>query len=850
MGGGSSRRKYEGLSGCGLEAPIKAPRVETIKAIAKKKGRRLTEAELKAMYAIEDKLYMEKMEQRREREYRQNEAIKHIDAYLYTYAPTTKRVAKYPLDAPNGKGGQKYLWVKLDHRKYNKEKLEESLNYPESVIVDRQGNLYIAERAGDEPILLTNSEILAARTIPRRPSAPTLVDRTASSITVEWANIKCCVDVWCMQWQKFGEIGTWKKISEMQKSTYGTIRSLPFSESLVFRVRAHNMVGWSDWGTASAPFRTLPGPPTQPDTPQTIQVYDCAVEITWDKVPDNGEKIIEYVIRIKKANMPYDDFSYVHHGPLIKPGTRKHRIEHLDDGTTYFVQIAAINAIGRSDFSYAATFTTKEAPIEVSGIPLRQHGEWREYWDDKRSRCIYYNIVTGNKQKTTPYPMRQGVDDQDTMFRKRRYRLLRGIRTDASTILYNAVHGEEGGSQSPHSVQSHSYHSPQSSPLSHSSSSPLRLGSPVSPLGSPTGGLPRPVVRVSRSAIYENSFACFCKMNRPSLHMKWRVEFLNEDGIDSGGLTKEWFIELVKEMVSPNRKLFLQREGDQAGSFGIHPNILKKMSQAESLMHLRFCGTIFGKAIAERCMVGATLDTVLTQSIVGADYVECSMEALESFDPTFANSLKWILNNDITSDFGETLCACRPDNSIVDFVEGGRNVDVDEQNKQVYVDGMIRFKLLDELEIQRDSFVEGFTSIIRAERIEGFATDELNLMLTGRADFDVDEFAKACKFEGDLDSDAPLALWFWEILETMAMETKQALLRFATGCPTVPLDGFDPEFTLVCNQELSPEALPRAHTCFNKLVLPPYSLHEQGKAQLEQKLRQALEYGVVGFALT
>ena len=32
----------------------------------------------------------------------------------------------------------------------------------------------------------------------------------------------------------------------------------------------------------------------------------------------------------------------------------------------------------------------------------------------------------------------------------------------------------------------------------------------------------------------------------------------------------------------------------------------------------------------------------------------------------------------------------------------------------------------------------------------------------------------------------------------MAMETKQALLRFATGCPTVPLDGFDPEFTLVC----------------------------------------------------
>jgi hypothetical protein len=866
MGGGLSRKKYAGVSGVGLEEAIKAPRIKAIKANAKKRGRRLTEPELQALYKIEDKLYLEKVEQRREREYRQNEAIKHIDAFLYSYAPTTKRVAKYPPNSPNGKGGQKYLWVKLDHRKYNKEKLEESLNYPESVIVDRQGNLYIAERAGDEPILLTNAEILAARTIPRRPSAPTLVDRTASSITVQWTNIKCCVDVWCLQWQKFGEIGTWKKISEMQKSTYGTIRNLPFAESIVFRVRAHNMVGWSDWGPASAPFMTLPGPPSQPQTPETTAVYDCAVEIKWDKIPDNGERIIGYEIRIKKANMPYDDFTYVHNGPLVEPGVRKHRINDLDDGTTYYVQIAAVNKIGRSDFSYAAAFTTTEAPIEVIGTPLRQHGDWREYWDDKRSRCIYFNVITGTKQKTTPYIMRQGIDDQDTMFRKRRYRLLRGIRTDSSTILYNAIHNNahspssnnnnnNNGTQSPHSTHSpqslnspHSVHSTQSPHSSLSVYSSMRLGSPSSPLGA--NSIPRPVIRAKRTSIYESSFACVRKMSIPALHMKWRVEFLDEDGIDSGGLTKEWFIELVKSMMIPERKIFLQREGHQAGSFSIHPNILKKMSQDESIEHLRFCGRIFGKAVAERCMIGATLDPVLAQCIVGADFVECSMEALESVDPVFAKSLKWILNNEITSDFGETLCACRPDNTVVDFCPGGRNMDVTEKNKDLYVDGMIHFKLLDELQVQRDSFVEGFHSIIHAERIQGFQIDELNLMLTGKTTFDVDEFAKACKFEGDLDSDAPLVQWFWEILESMDTETRQAILRFATGCPTIPLDGFDPEFTLVCNQQLSPEALPRAHTCFNKLVLPPYSLHEDGKAQFEQKLKQAVEYGTVGFGLT
>ena len=76
---------------------------------------------------------------------------------MYYCAETTKRVAKYPKDAPNGKAGQKYLWIKLDHRKYNKSKLDESVNYPESVIVDREGNLFIAERAGDEPIMLSST---------------------------------------------------------------------------------------------------------------------------------------------------------------------------------------------------------------------------------------------------------------------------------------------------------------------------------------------------------------------------------------------------------------------------------------------------------------------------------------------------------------------------------------------------------------------------------------------------------------------------------------------------------------------------------------------------------------------
>eukprot|EP00946_MAST-07B_sp_MAST-7B-sp1_P002302 g2302.t1 len=797
MGGGSSK-KYSSAASYDLEPAHNQPTMKTVAQKAKLSKRKFTQDELLAMYAIEDKLYQEKMKAKKEREYRQEEAIRHTDSYLYYCAETTKRVAKYPKDAPNGKAGQKYLWIKLDHRKYNQSKLDESVNYPESVIVDREGNLFIAERAGDEPIMISSTEILASRTIPPRPLAPTLVDRTTSSITVQWPMIKCCIDVWAFQWQRLGAINEWKNITEMQKRTYGTLKGLRYAETVVFRVRAHNMIGWSEWGSCSKPFSTLPGPPSQPNTPVTTRVGDTDVDITWDKVVDNGEPITRYVIRIKKADMPYDDFMPVHDGPPLQGlGNRSHRIDNLDDATTYYVQIAAVNDVGTSDFSYAAAFTTRAAPIELIGAPLRTHGDWQEYWDDRRTRFIYYNVSTGIKQKTTPYVMRKGVDDPNTLFRKRRYRLLRAVHTDSSAIV-RAAHEL----QSPQLAQSPSWR----------------------------------------------------KMTDASLHMKWRIEFQDEDGIDSGGLTKEWFLELTKAMMSSKQGLFVAREG---GAFGLDPKILTasylhRIGGVEELStRLKFCGTIFAKAISARCMVGAKLDSVLAQSIVGADFIETSIEALAKLDPTYAKSLQWILDNPMVADqFGETLCASRADGSIVDFCPGGRNIDVNDDNKIMYVDGLVRFKMLDEMAPQREAFLDGFFGIVGEERIRGFDITELNLMLTGHPEFDVLEFSQGCRFEGaDFDEDSPLVEWFWDILEDMSVEQRQNVLQFATGCPCVPLDGFDPEFTLVCNQELSPEALPRAHTCFNKLVFPPYTLHERGIQQMREKLLIAIEHSV-GFGLS
>ena len=86
-----------------------------------------------------------------------------------------------------------------------------------------------------------------------------------------------------------------------------------------------------------------------------------------------------------------------------------------------------------------------------------------------------------------------------------------------------------------------------------------------------------------------------------------------------------------------------------------------------------------------------------------------------------------------------------------------------------------------------------------------------------------------------MTADTPAVQWVWEVLDTFSLEDKCRCLEFFTGCSKVPLDGFMPPLC-ICGTESGTEALPRAHTCFNQLILPMY----ESKEQLRNKLGYAV----------
>lgn len=85
--------------------------------------------------------------------------------------------------------------------------------------------------------------------------------------------------------------------------------------------------------------------------------------------------------------------------------------------------------------------------------------------------------------------------------------------------------------------------------------------------------------------------------------------------------------------------------------------------------------------------------------------------------------------------------------------------------------------------------------------------------------------------------------WFWKCVRSWPPERKSRLLQFATGTSRIPVNGFkdlqgsDGPRRFTIEKSGDPSQLPKSHTCFNRIDLPPYKDY----ASLEYKLTLAVE---------
>ncbi|KAK1785400.1 hypothetical protein P4O66_018783, partial [Electrophorus voltai] len=345
---------------------------------------------------------------------------------------------------------------------------------------------------------------------------------------------------------------------------------------------------------------------------------------------------------------------------------------------------------------------------------------------------------------------------------------------------------------------------------------------------------------VRRNAVLEDSYRPIMSVKRPDL-LKARlwVEFAGEKGLDYGGVAREWFFLISKEMFNPYYGLFEYSATDNY-TLQINPN--SGLCNEDHLSYFKFIGRVAGMAVHH----GKLLDAFFIRPFYKMMLQKpITLHDMESVDSEYFNSLKWILENDPTDlDLRFTI-----DEELFgqthqhELKPGGTDIVVDNSNKKEYIHHVMQWRFVNRIQRQMSSFKEGFYELIPQDLIKIFDENELELLMCGLGDVDVNDWRENTKYKNGYAANQPVIQWFWKTVLLMDAEKRIRLLQFVTGTSRVPMNGFaelygsnGPQLFTI-EQWGTRDKLPRAHTCFNRLDLPPYESFED----LREKLHMAIE---------
>uniref|UniRef100_F1KPI8 HECT-type E3 ubiquitin transferase n=2 Tax=Ascaris suum TaxID=6253 RepID=F1KPI8_ASCSU len=351
-------------------------------------------------------------------------------------------------------------------------------------------------------------------------------------------------------------------------------------------------------------------------------------------------------------------------------------------------------------------------------------------------------------------------------------------------------------------------------------------------------------VRIRRSHLFSDSFRELFRLRGPEWKARFYIIFEGEEGQDAGGLLREWFSIITREIFNPNYALFITAPGDRV------TYMINKASyiNPEHLEYFKFVGRIIAKAIYENKLLDCYFTRAFYKHILS---VPVRAQDLESEDPSFYKSLEFLLNNPIEDLGTELTFSVEVEEFGVrkmrELKEGGASIPVTDDNKEEYVKLVCQMKMTGSINQQLSAFLDGFYEVIPKQLIAMFNEQELELLISGLPNIDIDDLYANTEYKTYSKTSAQIQ-WFWKALRSFEQEDRAKFLQFVTGTSKVPLQGFASlegmngvqKFSIHMDSR-SCDRLPAAHTCFNQLDLPQYESYEKLRDMLLLAVRECTE---------
>eukprot|EP00403_Amphidinium_massartii_P001110 CAMPEP_0178377562 /NCGR_PEP_ID=MMETSP0689_2-20121128/3982_1 /TAXON_ID=160604 /ORGANISM="Amphidinium massartii, Strain CS-259" /LENGTH=1542 /DNA_ID=CAMNT_0019997619 /DNA_START=13 /DNA_END=4638 /DNA_ORIENTATION=+ len=354
------------------------------------------------------------------------------------------------------------------------------------------------------------------------------------------------------------------------------------------------------------------------------------------------------------------------------------------------------------------------------------------------------------------------------------------------------------------------------------------------------------ILSVSRQNLLRDTFAQMYFASPVDLRRPLRVEFTGEEAVDEGGVMREFFRLLARELFAPDAGLFYEAEGSR---------------------RLWFCPVLgAGRQLEDYWMVGVIVALAVYNNHPGLDLPlptalfkklkeqQTSAEDLIQLFPSHARSLEAILSwkpskpvdsettlHEADREFADTFCLtfCWSSPSAqgttpeeTPLCENGATRPVLYRDRVEFVSLAHEYLLHGSVQAQFESFARGFRRVCNSPLFDVLSPDELEAIVAGDNDLDFARLRQGVQYEG-FSPDDPYIESLWTVLEGFSVQRRRRFLAFCTGSDVAPTGGLQELHLLVQkNGEEPTMRLPVAHTCFNLLLLPIYGSVEKLRTML------------------
>ncbi|KAG0274903.1 putative E3 ubiquitin-protein ligase HTD2 [Linnemannia exigua] len=362
------------------------------------------------------------------------------------------------------------------------------------------------------------------------------------------------------------------------------------------------------------------------------------------------------------------------------------------------------------------------------------------------------------------------------------------------------------------------------------------------------------LLTIRRDYIIEDALVQLQHKSHEDLKKQLKVKFVNEEGIDEGGVQKEFFQLAMRELIDPKYGMFTMNDESRLCWFAQSP-----LEDELALDEYNMVGRLIGLAIYNGIILDIHFPLALYKKLALAAESQgdpnrldeqWDLDDLMEIDPTLAKGLRQLetFEGDVLEaydrtfqieyeSFGQTFQH--------DLIPDGVNIPLTNTNRIEFVKEYLKFYFTTSIAKQFNAFSEGFHLVTLGSAIQLFRPEEVEQLICGSPDLDFNALEQITQYEGGFHAKSRIIRWFWETVHAYEDKDKKRLLFFATGSDRVPIGGLGHlSFTISKNGPDSMR-LPTSHTCYNTLMLCAYSSKERLQERLMTAIGNAEGFGLM-----